>query len=67
MSGVFGKRPKIETPQQMEPPATEVRTTEVRKSVYAQLAKRRKATVMSKLSEEPAVLRNKLGGGAQMM
>jgi len=66
MSGVFGKRPKIETPK-MEPPATEVRTTEVRKSVYAQLAKRRKATVMSKLSEEPAVLRNKLGGGAQMM
>ena len=64
MSSVFGKRPKRPAPPAMPSPKPgDVRTTEVRKDIYVELAKRRRATMLSQLSQEPAVLRRQLGGG----
>ena len=62
MSGIFGGKPKRPDPLP-DPKPSVVRTTEVRKNVYAELAKKRRATMLSQLSQEPAVLRRQLGGG----
>ena len=51
------RRPGLPAPQ-----ATGVPDTAVRKDTFAQLAKRRRAAVMSQMTGEPATLRRKLGG-----
>jgi hypothetical protein len=63
MSGLFGKRPKMDKPIPPSPAPTDVRTTEVRKNIYAELAKRRRASVLNQLTEQPNILRRTLGGG----
>lgn len=62
MSGAFGKRPKAPTLPRIDPKPTDVPLTSVRKDVFAQLAKRRKATVMNQITSEPSTLRRTLGG-----
>lgn len=61
MSGIFGKRPKMpEVP--VHPKPADVRTAEVRKNTFAELAKLRRATVLNQLTSEPRTLRRTLGG-----
>lgn len=62
MGGIFGKRPKAPDPVRIDPKPTQVPLTAVRKDVFAQLAKRRKATLMNQVTSEPSVLRRTLGG-----
>jgi len=62
MSGLFGGKPKRPAPLP-DPSPTDIRTTEVKKNVYAELAKKRRATMLSQLSQEPNILRRQLGGG----
>ncbi len=62
MSRVFGKQPKAPAPVKIDPKPTQVPLTAVRKDVFAQLAKRRKATVMNQITSEPSILRRTLGG-----
>ncbi len=62
MSNVFGGRPKAPSPIKIDPKPTQVPQTSVRKDVFAQLAKRRKATAINQITAEPSVLRRTLGG-----
>lgn len=62
MGNIFGKRPKVLDPVPISPKPIQVPVTSVRKDIFAQLAKRRKATVMNRLTSEPSTLRRTLGG-----
>ena len=62
MSNVLGKRPKTPDPVKIDPKPTQVPDTAVRKDIFAQLAKRRKATVMNQITGDPSTLRRTLGG-----
>lgn len=62
MSSVFGKQPKAPKPVTIDPKPTQVPLTSVRKDVFTQLAKRRKATVLNQTTAEPSVLRRTLSG-----
>jgi len=64
MTQIFGKRPKMPSPVAQAPAPTEIASVDKRKTLYNELAKRRKATLMNQVTAEPNVLRRKLGGGS---
>lgn len=63
MSSVFGKRPKVPKPP---PPAPSLVSDTVgiqaRQDMLKALAKRRRATILNQVKNEPDILRRTLGG-----
>lgn len=60
--GLFGKKPKAPKPIPIDPKPTQVPAVAIRKDIFSQLAKRRKATLLNQVTSEPGTLRRTLGG-----